>query len=61
MRTKFLTAVLLGVLACACTSQTPATSQPPAATEAAPAPAAEPAAPAATPGHLQPAPQAAPR
>ena len=29
MRTKFATAVLLGALACACTSQTPATSQPP--------------------------------
>ena len=53
MRTKFATAVLLGALACACTSQTPATSQPPATTEAvAPAatdPAAAPADPAAQP------------
>ena len=51
MRTKFLTAVMLGALAGACTSQTPATSQPPAADPAAPAPVAEPAAAApATPG-----------
>jgi len=50
MRTKFATAMLLGVLACACTSQTPASSQPPATTEVAPAPATDPAAAPATPG-----------
>lgn len=47
MRTKFATAVFLGALAAACTSQTPTTSQPPAATTA-DAPATDPA--AATPG-----------
>ncbi len=49
MRTKFAAGMLLGVLAGACTTQTPATSQPPASTGAVPAPAAEPAAAPATP------------
>ena len=44
MRTKFCTGLLLGALAAGCTSQTPATSQPPAATGApVAAPATEPA------------------
>jgi hypothetical protein len=48
MRTKFLMGVLLGALAGACTGQTPASSQPPAAD---PATGAEPGAAApATPG-----------
>jgi hypothetical protein len=51
MRTKFLMGVLLGALAGACTSQTPASSQAPAADQVAPATGAEPAAAApATPG-----------
>ena len=54
MRTKFATGMLLGVLASACTSQTPATSQPPATTGTAPAPAAEPAAAPATPNATPP-------
>ncbi len=55
MRTKFLTGLLTGLLATACTTQTPTTSQPPSTTEAGAVPAAAPtpetptSAPAAVP------------
>jgi len=58
MRTKFAMAVLLGALACACTSQTPATSQPPATTEVVAPAATDPATAPADPG-AQPAPAGA--
>ena len=48
MRTKFATAVLLATMASACTNQAPATSQPPASTDATP-PAAAPGGSALTP------------